>query len=136
MTDVFTPRKRSEIMSRVRSKRNAATEMRAIRIFREYKIRGWRRDYRVQGAPDFVFPKKRVAVFVDGCFWHGCPMHGSEPRSNSRFWKAKLARNKSRDRLVTRNLRAKGWRVVRVWQHELSSPNRIVRRLLQAFMSG
>ncbi|MEW6301828.1 MAG: hypothetical protein AB1705_00040 [Verrucomicrobiota bacterium] len=70
--------------------------------------------------PDFVFPKLRVAVFVDGCFWHGCPLHATKPRSNAAFWRKKLASNQARDRLVTRTLRRRGWRVLRIWEHDLA----------------
>jgi DNA mismatch endonuclease (patch repair protein) len=69
--------------------------------------------------PDFVFPKSRTAVFVDGCFWHGCPKHATQPASNRAFWKKKLARNRVRDVLVNRTLRAQGWRVLRIWEHDL-----------------
>ena len=81
--------------------------------------------------PDFVFPKLRLAVFVDGCFWHGCPRHETKPRHNAAFWGKKFARNKARDRLVTRTLRQSGWRVLRIWEHELARRNeaRLVSRL-------
>ena len=70
--------------------------------------------------PDFVFPKLRLAVFVDGCFWHACPIHATKPRNNAAFWRKKLAANKARDRKVNRALRAAGWRVLRIWEHELA----------------
>lgn len=68
--------------------------------------------------PDLVFPRAKVAVFVDGCFWHGCPRHGTMPRQNQEFWSEKIARNKARDARVTRALRRQGWQVVRIWEHE------------------
>ena len=71
--------------------------------------------------PDFVFIKSRTAVFVDGCFWHGCPKHATKPANNRLFWKKKLAGNKTRDRLVNRALHRAGWRVIRIWEHELQS---------------
>ena len=116
MPDIFTKAKRSEVMSRIRSRGNRDTELRMIAIFREHGITGWRRNQRVFGKPDFVFPKARVAVFVDGCFWHGCPRHSTLPAGNRAFWKRKFARNAARDRLVSRTLRALGWRVIRVWE--------------------
>ncbi len=81
--------------------------------------------------PDFVFPKLRIAVFVDGCFWHGCPLHATRPKQNADFWSAKIAANQARDRLVTRRLRAAGWRVLRLWEHELrrSHERRLLARL-------
>jgi G:T-mismatch repair DNA endonuclease (very short patch repair protein) len=69
--------------------------------------------------PDFVFLKSRMAIFVDGCFWHGCPKHATKPRNNAAFWKKKLAGNKTRDRMVNRALRRAGWKVVRIWEHAL-----------------
>jgi DNA mismatch endonuclease (patch repair protein) len=71
-----------------------------------------------RARPDIVFTRKRVAVFVDGCFWHVCPEHGRQPRSNSAYWDAKLSRNASRDRETDADLEAAGWTVVRVWEHE------------------
>ena len=81
--------------------------------------------------PDFVFPKLRLAVFVDGCFWHGCPRHFTRPKSRQAFWDAKILGNKQRDRLVNRTLRKAGWRVLRIWEHELRrrEERRLVRRL-------
>jgi len=115
-------------MSRVKSRGNAATEMRLIEIFREHKITGWRRSAPLFGNPDFVFVKSRLAVFVDGCFWHGCPHHGSLPRTNRAFWRAKLVRNKGRDKLVNKTLALKGWTTVRIWQHELRDSKIVARR--------
>jgi DNA mismatch endonuclease (patch repair protein) len=77
--------------------------------------------------PDFVWRKERVALFVDGCFWHGCRWHGTKPASNKSFWQTKLKRNRERDRLVSRRLRKAGWRVVRVWEHVLPRAARDVR---------
>ena len=70
--------------------------------------------------PDFMFRKERVVIFVDGCFWHGCPKHSNMPATNREFWLKKLTGNKGRDRLVTRALRKSGWGVVRIWEHELT----------------
>jgi DNA mismatch endonuclease (patch repair protein) len=134
MVDVFSIRKRSEIMSRVRSRGNLTTEIAMVALLRRHRIAGWRRRFRAFGNPDFVFPRNRLAVFVDGCFWHGCPKHGKQPASNVSFWKAKLARNGTRDQLVTRTLKQRGWQVLRVWQHEFAQKNeeQLVRRILQA----
>jgi len=119
MSDVFTKDKRSEIMSKVKSKGNLATEKKLIALFKAEGIRGWRRNYPLFGNPDFVFPKKRVAVFVDGEFWHGHPSRGQIPKTNIEFWRNKLERNKARDCLVNETLCKKNWKVVRIWQHEL-----------------
>jgi DNA mismatch endonuclease, patch repair protein len=107
---------------RANRKRDTAPEM---RLRRWLHARGLR--YRVASAlrvgdllvrPDLVFPKPRVAVFVDGCFWHGCPDHGTQPRRNSDYWGPKLASNLARDARVDGALAGAGWHVVRVWEHE------------------
>src|SRR5690349_16360382 len=102
MPDVFTKAKRSRCMSSIRSSGNKDTELKLIVIFRESGIKGWRRNQGLHGKPDFVFRKERVALFVDGCFWHGCPRHGRTPGSNEDYWGPKLARNKLRDARVIR----------------------------------
>ncbi len=107
-------------MSRIRSRGNRATELRLIALMREHGITGWRRNARVFGNPDFIFSAAKLAVFVDGCFWHGCPRHATMPATNRAFWKAKLARNAQRDHEVTRALRKAGWRVLRVWECALT----------------
>jgi DNA mismatch endonuclease (patch repair protein) len=83
---------------------------------------------------DFVFRKERVAVFVDGCFWHACPRHGTMPAGNRAFWNAKLARNTERDGLVTRSLRKAGWTVLRIWEHDLAAKHwpRVASRVARA----
>ena len=124
-------------MSRIRGSGNKRTELRLIHIFRVAGITGWRRGSKLPGKPDFVFPKLKAAVFVDGCFWHGCPKHGLHSRARATsapkaaFWLAKITGNKARDRRVNRELRAKGWTVLRVWEHELAKKNlpRLLRRL-------
>jgi DNA mismatch endonuclease, patch repair protein len=135
MADVFTPAKRSEIMSRVKSRDNVATEIFLARLFRKHGIAGWRRQISVFGKPDFVFRRGRVAVFVDGCFWHGCPIHGTLPLTNRDFWRNKLARNRTRDLLVDRTLRKLGWTPIRIWQHELREPERVIRRIRKILLS-
>jgi len=112
---------RPELMSRIRASGNASTELRFLSLLRQAKLKGWRRNYPLFGKPDFTFPKERVVVFIDGCFWHA---HGCTPprkRSiNSQKWKAKFDRNKKRDRTVTRQLRASRWNVVRIWECRLA----------------
>lgn len=152
MVDFLSRRKRSELMSRVRSTGNKATELRLIQIFRTNGITGWRRGrslslgvsglrFQASGLkavrssgrvrPDFVFAQLRVVVFVDGCFWHGCPRHATWPKTRAVFWKKKIQTNKARDLRVNRELRRLGWKVVRVWEHELRRKNevRLLRRL-------
>src|SRR5271170_6573395 len=115
MPDVFTKTKRSEVMSLIRGRGNKNTEVALAKLFRRNKITGWRRHQKIFGKPDFIFRQMRLALFVDGCFWHGCPKHGTKPKGNAAFWKNKFSRNIVRDRLVTRTLRKAGWRVLRIW---------------------
>lgn len=114
--DTFSRRKRSWIMAQVKSGGNRSTEALLITVLRENGITGWRRRYPLYGKPDFVFPRARVAVFVDGCFWHGHHRKCRMPKTNRAYWEQKIARNMARDRLVTRTLREKGWKVVRIWE--------------------
>jgi DNA mismatch endonuclease (patch repair protein) len=134
MPDVFTSEKRSQVMSRIRGRENRDTELALIRVMRDNGITGWRRNQPVFGKPDFVFPRAKLAVFVDGCFWHQCPRHSKVPANNHAFWMKKLERNKKRDRLVNRVLRRDGWRVIRIWEHELSSKGQVIvaRRIHRA----
>jgi len=202
MADVFTKAKRSEVMSRIRSRGNKDTELALARLLRANGISGWRRHVLVRATversklrvesgrkqsrtsprpspqrfvfsrttltrsattlsrshgrgnergagvrrrntqlptlnaqltvrPDFVFRKLRTVIFVDGCFWHGCPKHATMPKNNREFWRRKLSGNRTRDGLVTRALRRAGWRVLRVWEHQLARKNRsrLVRRI-------
>lgn len=129
MSDVFPRHKRSQIMSRVRSRGNLATELRLIEIFREFCLVGWRRNQKLFGKPDFVFYDERLTIFVDGCFWHGCKIHRSIPKSNVDFWTEKIVRNIRRDAAVRRTLNAKGWSVLRIWQHDLRYPDRVGNRV-------
>lgn len=129
MPDVFTKAKRSEVMGRIRSSGNKETEIALAKLMRHGGISGWRRHQPIFGRPDFVFREARVAVFVDGCFWHCCPRHATRPKTNPAFWRKKLARNRARDLTVNRTLRAQGWKVLRVWEHELA--RRAQARLLQ-----
>jgi DNA mismatch endonuclease (patch repair protein) len=91
-----------------------------------------------QVRPDFVFTRLKLAVFVDGCFWHGCPLHATQPKQNAEFWRLKIAANQARDRLVTRTLRARGWRVLRLWEHALQPRHapRLLARLRRAGLAA
>jgi len=134
MPDVFTKTKRSQVMSLIRGRGNKKTEIALMHFFRCQGITGWRRHVSIFGRPDFVFPKVKLAIFVDGCFWHCCPKHSNVPVNNGEFWKRKLEANIKRDKLVSRRLRAQGWRVLRIWQHELVPKNekRLLRRVHRA----
>ncbi len=142
MADVFSKAKRSAVMSRIRSRENKATEIAFMTLLRSHGITGWRRHFAItlpksedglekrrQVRPDFVFKARRVAVFIDGCFWHGCPIHGTKPRTNREFWLDKLRANRVRDRFVDRGLRQQQWTVLRFWEHQLRRGKWVMTKL-------
>lgn len=134
MADVFSVPKRSDVMSRIRGGGNRNTELRMIILLRSAKLCGWRRNAKLFGKPDFTFPKHRVAVFVDGCFWHrhpGCKFCYT-PKSRMEFWLPKFEKNVARDQVVTRTLRKAGWRVVRIWECQLA-PSKARRTLARIY---
>jgi DNA mismatch endonuclease (patch repair protein) len=132
MPDVFTKAKCSQVMSRIRGHGNKDTELALVKLFRRHGITGWRRNQKVFGKPDFIFRQLRLALFVDGCFWHGCPRHCKTPAGNRAFWKRKLTTNKTRDLRVSRVLRKNGWRVMRIWEHDLAKRGEASVRRIQA----
>jgi DNA mismatch endonuclease (patch repair protein) len=128
--NIPTSAEKSAMMSRVKSRGNLSTEIALLKIFQDFKITGWRRNSTIFGSPDFIFPKSKIAVFVDGCFWHSCPKHKTAPATNVEFWENKLRRNRKRDLTVNRELSALGWRVVRIWQHSLKNRKRVAARVI------
>jgi DNA mismatch endonuclease (patch repair protein) len=127
--DPLSPTQRSERMGLVAGKRNRSTELRVEQILRANGVRGWtKHPTDVSGRPDFYFPRRRLAVFVDGCFWHKCPTCNRRlPSSRAHFWRAKLSSNRARDQRVTRKLRQGGFHVMRVWEHALAKPGWLAR---------
>ena len=132
MGDRLTKDARSKLMSCIRSKGNRATELLMVSILRKSKITGWRRHLRIEGCPDFAFPKEKIALFIDGCFWHGCPKHCRMPASNMAYWSKKIERNRIRDRLVLKHLKQSGWRVIRIWEHSLRTPQALINKIRRA----
>ncbi len=103
-----------------------------IRLMRAAGIHGWKRGLAIAGRPDFVFKRERVAVFIDGCFWHGCKCKRLSKTHRS-FWRAKTQANKKRDHRITRRLRSEGWNVIRFWEHQLKrNPKRVAVRVTEA----
>lgn len=123
MTDVYDKATRSAVMRKVRSKGNKSTEQRLVTLFRENGISGWRRNYPVKGHPDFVFLDRKVAVFVDGCFWHGHDCRNTRPKENEEYWRRKRERNIQHDQKITALFQTRGWTVVRIWECELKQKN-------------
>ncbi len=122
------PLTRSENMARIRS-RDTKPEIRLRKALWAAGCR-YRLYYDLPGRPDIVFIRERLAVFVDGCFWHGCPLHYSAPRTREDFWKSKLRKNVLRDMAADDALASENWRVIRIWQHDLVRPEPAVRHIL------
>lgn len=129
MADRHTTEQRAHNMSRIRKFGNASTELKMVSLFRRHGITGWRRHLKLPGRPDFTFGRERVVVFVDGCFWHACPRCNWKPASNREYWEAKFARNIANDRDADHALRKIGWKVIRIWEHSLKHPARVVGRI-------
>ena len=133
MADNLTPEQRSYSMSRIRSRGNSSTELRLIKLMRGAGIKGWRRKSKLSGRPDFLFPRYHIAVFVDGCYWHGCRKCALGAKTNTEYWMPKIAGNMKRDRANTRKLRREGWSVVRIWEHDLKvSPMKCLSKIMAA----
>ncbi len=126
---MWDKKRRSKMMSLIRSNSNKSKELRLIVILREFGITDWRRHQPLPGKPDFVFRREKVCVFVGGCFWYGCPKCYRAPETNPEFWSGKIVRNRARDRKVNRLLRTDGWAVVRIWEHSLKNHMRNAQRL-------
>ncbi len=136
--DVHDKPARSYNMSRIRS-RDTKPEIRLRKLLWLCNLRGYRLRTRLPGRPDVVYRRARIAIFVDGCFWHGCPHcnDGRQPESNTNYWSAKLAANRNRDVRRTLELEALGWRVVRFWEHEvIRSGETCVKRIEELLADG
>jgi DNA mismatch endonuclease (patch repair protein) len=132
MADRHTPRQRSRNMASIRKFGNASTELLMVKLLREWGITGWRRHLLLPGRPDFTFRRQRVVLFIDGCFWHACPRCNWTPKSNTRYWNAKLAGNRTKDRQANAALRRDGWTVIRIWEHALKRPEMVLAKLRKA----
>lgn len=139
MADVFSKKKRSTVMTAVKGRGNRSTELVVRGMLKRLGVTGWRTNLKtIPGKPDFAFRKSKLAVFVDGCFWHGCIRcsRNLAPATNSAFWRAKIERNKKRDRRVNKELRSKGWSVIRVWEHDLNKHSHVflnkIKRILDS----
>ena len=134
--DSVSKQARSQVMAAVRTKGNRSTEKRLRYALLRAKIKGWRLQATfLLGNPDFVFINDKIAVFVDGCFWHGCPRCYRRPHTSQSYWDEKVKRNVSRDKRVTNKLRRDGWSVIRIWEHELLSPEKAISRIKRKLAS-
>lgn len=129
---------RSALMSRIHSYGNLTTEVKMAKLLRKACLKGWRRHLPLPGKPDFVWPRKKLVVFVDGCFWHGhtCKRNLT-PKTNVKTWQEKILGNKKRDSRVRRRLRSKGWKVIRIWECQLRrQPLKCLKRIEAALIEN
>jgi len=129
MADVFTKEQRSNVMRKVKSSCNKSTELELIAFFKANQIKGWLRNYKLFGKPDFTFLKHKLVIFIDGCFWHGHDCRNTRPKDNADYWTKKRERNIKRDEEVTQILKMKGWIVIRIWECELKHKKVLVEKL-------
>lgn len=129
MTDDLTMDQRKYNMSRIRSK-NTGPEVKLRKLLSERGIRGYRIYVNLPGKPDIVFTKKKIVIFVDGCFWHKCPVCFREPQTQKDYWKKKINTNVERDQKNNRLLEKEGWTVIRIWEHEIrKEPVMVIERI-------
>lgn len=123
---------RSRTMSCIRSEKNRSTEWRLRAILVNAGIRGWHmHPISIKGKPDFVFEKQKLAIFVDGCFWHGCKICYRRPKSRQKYWDLKLVLNRKRDHKVNRILKQDGYHILRFWEHDIEEhPKKLVKKIL------
>ena len=120
----------TKVMKAIKSKGNKTTEVKLANLLRLNRLNGWRRGSKLPGRPDFIYPKHKLAVFVDGCFWHGCNTCFKLPATNREYWLAKIRNNKARDKRVTREISKVGWESLRIWEHQLEKrPNWVLRKI-------
>lgn len=133
MIDIFSKSKRSEIMSKIRS--------RETKLEVKFRKELWKAGYRYRknvtdffGKPDILLRKRKTVIFIDSCFWHGCPKHFRIPATRKKFWEAKIDRNKERDREVILHYRKIDWKIIRVWEHEMKKDlPKAVKKILRHF---
>ena len=136
-TDHVSPETRSAIMRAVKSRGGRSTEKRLRAALVARGLRGWRMQaVELPGKPDFVFPAQSLAIFVDGCFWHGCPKCYRRPHSRQDYWDAKIKQNPKRDARNRARLRKLGWHVMRIWEHAIASTLDGVFVRIERMLSG
>ena len=130
MADVHTQEQRTYNMSCIRGK-NTGPELTLRKILFAEGFRGYRIHYDLPGKPDIVFTKKKIAIFIDGCFWHKCPLCFHEPETRKEFWMKKIQSNVDRDKKVNELLKNDGWTVIRIWEHEIKKePENAVNKII------
>ena len=134
MTDVLTREQRTFNMSKIRGK-NTGPEIKLRKLLWSQGLRGYRIHYNLPGKPDIVFTKKKIAIFIDGCFWHKCPICFQEPETRKEFWMKKIQSNVERDKTVNEQLKVDGWTVMRFWEHDIRKKSDNVIKKIKKKMS-
>jgi DNA mismatch endonuclease (patch repair protein) len=130
MTDVLTQEQRKLNMSRIRAK-NTGPEVKLRKLLFAEGVRGYRIHFNLPGKPDIVFTKKKIVIFIDGCFWHKCPVCFQEPETRKEFWMKKINSNVERDEKIDNQLLKQGWIVIRIWEHEIKKePENAVKKII------
>jgi DNA mismatch endonuclease (patch repair protein) len=128
--DTVSKKTRSQIMAKVHSRNNTSTERRLRSSLVGAGISGFRLNVEeLPGKPDFAFFTQKVAIFVDGCFWHGCPSCYRRPHTSRKYWDEKVSRNIDRDKKTTRDLKNMGWLTIRIWEHSLTSLPKVRKKV-------
>lgn len=136
MPDKFSKQIRSKIMSSIRS-RNTQPEITIRKILWSHGKRYRIHDRSVYGTPDISFKNERIAIFIDGCFWHGCKKCYVPPKTNEMFWRNKMIENRKRRGIVTSRLENDGWRILSFWEHEIkNNPQKVVKSILKFFKAS
>lgn len=130
MADKISKQKRSEIMSAVKSK-ETLLEKKMRRALSKHGLRYRKNVKYLTGKPDVAFIGKKIVVFIDSCFWHGCKKHFRMPKTNINYWKTKIEKNKKRDKEVNKIYKKNGWVVLRVWEHDLQNPDKIAANIIK-----
>ena len=133
MVDVHTKEQRTYNMSRIRGK-NTGPELKLRKLLFANGIRGYRIHYNLPGKPDIVFLKRKITIFIDGCFWHKCPVDFQEPETQKEYWMKKIQSNINRDKKVNKQLKCEGWTVIRIWEHEIKNEPELVVKKIIAFL--
>ena len=132
MIDTLSKKARSLLMAGVKGRHNKSTEVKMAKLLRSSNIKGWRRHLKLPGSPDFTFREERVCIFVDGCFWHGCPKHYKSPKSNKKFWREKVEKNRERDIRINQELKKQEYRVIRIWECEMREADKVLKKIQKA----
>jgi len=129
MVDVLTKAQRSYNMSMIK-RGDTKPEIALRKLLFAHRLRGYRIHYRLVGKPDIVFSKRKIAIFIDGCFWHKCLKCFVKPSTNKKFWREKIDSNVVRDKVVSAKLKKDGWKVLRIWEHEINNEKIVKRKII------